>query len=405
MPEEIRLTIGIEEKGTPGKGEVSGAGSSASSGGDKFQELQKEWDKLLESGTFRLKAQTSQFKSMQPSEPTPHEKPEPAVTEPDETPAPVLLEKEEKESLPEKEEKKPRPKPPPPPVKSPPLPTKEKLVAAEVVSEGPSLAKRVGGGLAETAKGAVPSFVAGGVGAATGSGTLGGVAGTATSSAMAGGAMGGPLGVAIGATVVATVALVEVFGKLKRAVGETADSIGEYSPDVARAEGYAELRHELSMIRRAEKVGKEMGEYTTAESKLQNSLDDLKTTIVRDIGPAVTKMLTWTTGLTVVIDEVWKLASKLIDDLGEIPIIGEALKNTLLNMGKLNLLEKITDALEEFAKIREAELDAKEVAAEAEILKFLGVGPLNAKAFEAKLEKDFGDWKPAPRELPNGVMH
>jgi len=144
------------------------------------------------------------------------------------------------------------------------------------------------------AAGAIGFRAGGAVARATGSPTMGGLASGGAQRGMGALASIGPAGVAaiatVGGIVLAGVALKETFDKLVSVTDSAAESIASVSPLVAGARAQAEVAQIQMQLRRAERIGPEMAAWTTARSQADIAIEDLKTAVVQDIAPTLTKI-------------------------------------------------------------------------------------------------------------------
>lgn len=169
----------------------------------------------------------------------------------------------------------PQPPPAPPPVQGQP---------EEGGASVPPWMEQVGG-----------SFAASAVARGTGSVTMGTGAGVLAQKGIGALARSGPVGIAIAGAVTGLVvggtAVKEVFDKLVDVTDRAVDSIAGLSPDVAQAKAGADVAHLGAMLRRSDTAGSELAAYTRARSDLSVAIEDLKTTLIRDIAPLLTKVI------------------------------------------------------------------------------------------------------------------
>ncbi len=129
--------------------------------------------------------------------------------------------------------------------------------------------------------------------------------------AEAGGAMAGleaatgPIGIAIGAFVAA----VEVFKAATNQIDQAAQKYGQYSPEIARAQAQADVRNTLGNLKRSQEIGSEMVYYIKAQTDLQQTWEDTKVMLLKQIIPSVTIALQMLKDILRVADSfmsIWK---------------------------------------------------------------------------------------------------
>jgi hypothetical protein len=160
------------------------------------------------------------------------------------------------------------PPPPPKPEKAGPE-EKEKLgILATVGSQAVKAAgSQVGGALAGS-----PGAAAGGAMAAEGLAALGPLAAAA-----------GPAAIALGAVAVGAVAVVAGTKAMVDALTAGADSIKDLSPDVALANAENEIRQTFAMLRRAEQVGPQLGNFQRDMGDFNEQLTDIFTKVLEEL--------------------------------------------------------------------------------------------------------------------------
>jgi len=148
--------------------------------------------------------------------------------------------------------------------------------AASVVGAGTAsqVAPAMAGAAASNATGAVTPAV---VGAATGVGASGASGGVG---AMAGAAFTNPI-TAVAVTLVAAFAAVAVGAKmLYGALSSSAEKLEAFSPDVAGARGMSQVRSDLAMYRRAERIGPDLAKFEQFKGRAEERLIDVGTTLL-----------------------------------------------------------------------------------------------------------------------------
>lgn len=106
-----------------------------------------------------------------------------------------------------------------------------------------------------------------------------GTAGVATAGVTVAAALGGVAlvaGAVVGAMVLVTAATKALYGALSSA----SEKLAAYSPDVAGARGMSEVRSELAMYRRAERIGPELAQFEQFRGKVDERLINIGTTLL-----------------------------------------------------------------------------------------------------------------------------
>jgi hypothetical protein len=132
-------------------------------------------------------------------------------------------------------------------------------------------------------------------------GTIGGQFGTAAGAVLdvasaagkvastTGAAEGGAAG--LGPVAVAATAVVGAFVALNKATDEMVKKFEGYSANLSAATAQADVRSQLGDLRRAQEIGPKLAEFVTAQSKMDQSLEDIKITIMQSVVPILTDML------------------------------------------------------------------------------------------------------------------
>lgn len=83
----------------------------------------------------------------------------------------------------------------------------------------------------------------------------------------------------------------KALASLMQAVDQTAKHYEDYSVDIAMASARAEIRQTMGNLRRGQSLGAGLGSYIEAKSKLENHVEDIKTTILERMLPLITMMV------------------------------------------------------------------------------------------------------------------
>ena len=83
----------------------------------------------------------------------------------------------------------------------------------------------------------------------------------------------------------------KAFSTLMQAVDKTAQRYGEYSPEVAQAQAFAEIKQTMGDLRRSREVGPELARYLVAQSDLQQKFEDIKIRLLTQMLPIITNVL------------------------------------------------------------------------------------------------------------------
>lgn len=147
------------------------------------------------------------------------------------------------------------------------------------------------------------SSIAGGSGFV--SGAVRGLAGAAASAGLSGGGGGGlagaaagiagsglllPVAAVAGALLGLKITVDAVAAANRRAsqlINTLADNIGEFSADITRARAEQEIAEIGVRLRRARALGSDLARGIEAETRLQRSIEDLKTSIIKDLLPII----------------------------------------------------------------------------------------------------------------------
>jgi hypothetical protein len=152
----------------------------------------------------------------------------------------------------------------------------------------------------------------GGPSSGIGSALLGSFSGTgAAAFGMAGSAMSAAAG-ALGPFGVAALAATGGLVLLNRQINNLADSYAQYSPAIATAQAFAEMRQIMNDMRRANTMGSQIANYIDTQSKLDQSWQDFMLNLVTTFGPGLNEILK-------ILTDILKLITGARDDqqLGE----------------------------------------------------------------------------------------
>lgn len=81
----------------------------------------------------------------------------------------------------------------------------------------------------------------------------------------------------------------QAFAHLMRNLDQTAQKYAEFSPEIAQAAALAEVRQTLGDLQRAQRVSEELAEYVTAKQDLQDTWEEIKIVLLKEMIPAVTQ--------------------------------------------------------------------------------------------------------------------
>lgn len=127
----------------------------------------------------------------------------------------------------------------------------------------------------------------------------------------------GPLGVG-------ALALTGGFVLLKRSIDSLVDRYAQYSPAIATAQAFAEVRQIFGDMRRANQLGTSFSRYIEVQSRLDQSFQDLKANVIESLTPTLIDLMT---GLNVIIDSLNKfsidnIVKAVVDSLtGQRPLV------------------------------------------------------------------------------------
>lgn len=94
-----------------------------------------------------------------------------------------------------------------------------------------------------------------------------------------------------GAVVSAIGATVGAFGNLMKAIDATAARYAEFSPVIAQAEAYSQIRQTLGDLRRAQEIAPAMVKYIQARTDVQQKFEDIKVKLLQKLVPMVAHIL------------------------------------------------------------------------------------------------------------------
>lgn len=118
-----------------------------------------------------------------------------------------------------------------------------------------------------------------------------GNAGSTTGAAEGAGAAGAAGGAAGGAAVAAAAAAVVVaFVALNRATDEMVKKFEGYSAVLSSATAQADARSQLGDLRRAQEIGPKLAQFVDAQSKMEQSWEDIKVSIMQVVVPILTNI-------------------------------------------------------------------------------------------------------------------
>jgi len=80
---------------------------------------------------------------------------------------------------------------------------------------------------------------------------------------------------------------VSAFGRLMGTIDGMASRYGEFSPEIAQAQGMAEVRQTMGDLRRAQEAGPELARYIQMQTELQQKFEDIKIKVLLKILPIV----------------------------------------------------------------------------------------------------------------------
>jgi hypothetical protein len=81
----------------------------------------------------------------------------------------------------------------------------------------------------------------------------------------------------------------KALSTVMKAIDQSAQHYGQYSPEIAQAQAVAEIRQTMGDFKRAQVVGSEMAKYVIAQSDLQQKVEDVKVKILTKLLPLVTR--------------------------------------------------------------------------------------------------------------------
>lgn len=91
-----------------------------------------------------------------------------------------------------------------------------------------------------------------------------------------------------------------------------------FSAAITAAQANAELRRELNDIRRAQSAGPRLAEFTTSQSKLSETLEDMNTTFMKSVLPSMTEMSENTRFIATFMKEVMEGFNRTNEGVGTI---------------------------------------------------------------------------------------
>ncbi len=115
---------------------------------------------------------------------------------------------------------------------------------------------------------------------------------------------------AVGLSVMAMGEMTKSFAGLMRALDQTAQRYGEYSPDIAQAQGLADIRQTIGDMERSQQIGPELAKYVDAQSQLQQTVEDVKVGLLEEFLPLVTGAVETVNQIAKDIAEIFHLTRK-----------------------------------------------------------------------------------------------
>jgi hypothetical protein len=95
----------------------------------------------------------------------------------------------------------------------------------------------------------------------------------------------------LGYMTVATGEAGKALAGLMQNLDKTAQRYGEYSPEIAQAQAYAEIRQTMGDFRRAQESASELARYVYVQADLQQKFEDIKIKLLNQLLPIVTGIL------------------------------------------------------------------------------------------------------------------
>ena len=128
----------------------------------------------------------------------------------------------------------------------------------------------------------------------------------------------------------------KALSSFMQAVDQTAEKYGEYSAEIAQAQGISEIRQTMGALRRAQEVGPEIARYIEARSDLQAKFEDIKIKLLVKILPAVTRILE-------VLEAIMPSGKGIEDAIGQLTDPIGTLANAAAELVGLKRDEKLPD--------------------------------------------------------------
>lgn len=95
----------------------------------------------------------------------------------------------------------------------------------------------------------------------------------------------------VGAAIKGVGELTQSFASLMQEIDGTVERYSEFSPEIAQAQGFAEIRQSMGDLARAQEVGNELAKYVEIRADVQQKVEDVKVKVLTAMLPAVQKIL------------------------------------------------------------------------------------------------------------------